>query len=131
MSRVLDEHWRVWLLVAMAVMIPVWAGLSAAGWSGSVRRVPSWFRLGAMWPAMLANWPAHQATLVMQGRGAGTNRMARPSAAGYVVHLVWSAVFWLPMVLAARRRYPRLLLMMGQVALFGVVMAGFFRWGNG
>lgn len=130
MLRAYDDLWRIRLLAALAILIPFWALLGATGWSGAVRRASPYFRSLCL-PPVLANWPAHSATLVMMGHSPGTNRLTPLSPASLAVHFVWSLLFWLPMILAANRRFPRWPMMAGQIALFAIILVTFFRWGNG
>jgi hypothetical protein len=85
----------------------------------------------ALAPFGILSWPAHEAAMLMEGKGLGANAVCQFSLGALAAFVLWSAILWAPLLLRLRRAIPLQLSMMIQVLLLVLTFALFWKYGNG
>ena len=85
----------------------------------------------ALAPFGILTWPAHEATLCIEGKGLGANALCHVSLGSLLAFVLWSGLLWAPLLLRLARTIPLRLSMAAQVLVLVATFALFWKYGNG
>ena len=80
---------------------------------------------------VLTTWPAHELSLQISGKGFGANARSEFKIVSLLIFFVWAAFLWSPILILLKRNFSYWIAAAGQAVLLGLVIALFWKFGNG
>jgi len=133
----LNSDHRVTILSVFFVIVLVWTIAGACVWTGCFRdmaeMVPATAGIERAVSVVmgLTTWPAHELSLQISGEGFGANARLEFKVVLLVLCFAWAALLWSPILILLKRNLSYWIAAAGQAALLALVIALFWKFGNG